>query len=496
MKKNDIFILIATAAYSYLFYNQSPGINFALLSALIVFLLYIKDRSLLKQPTWLAAALGTLLSSYFVFWWGTALPVLANICSLAILAGFSFDSQSSLLFAAGNTLVSVLVSIPRLFHSAAKQHPAEEAKPSILKKIMLLSIPVCIALVFVVIYSYANPIFAKFVDQINFDWISFDWIIFTTIGFFIMFGIFNIYMLRVNDRDRNASDSLQPITGEEHVLTGSGKWLSADNELLTGAVLFALLNLVLLTVNSLDVYYMWVINRLPDGVTIASFLHDSTDTLIFSILLAIAVLLFVFRGYLNFIENNRWLKTLAYGWIAQNILLVITTANTNWWIIQSTGLTRRRIGVYVYLGLCIIGLITTFIKVALQKSNWFLFRKNAWAFYAVFITACFFNWDEIIVDYNCKNYKALELEYIDRGYQAELSHTCLASLFNYYHQEKSEGKDVHQVFTKPVVNAMYQNYRKLELEIKAEGWQSYCYSKHSNLQRAQRIIDTSDVPEE
>ena len=494
MKTNDIFILIGTAAYSYLFYSQSAGINFLLFNALIVLLLFVKDKSLIARPTWQAAAAGSLISSFFVFWSGLTLPVVANVISLAALAGFSFDAESSLLLAAGNTFISVLISIPRLFHSAAKEQPVEEGKPSILKKIFLLLIPVFIAFVFVIIYCAANPIFEKFVNSINFDFISFDWVIFTAAGFFIMFGMFNIYFLKINERDKNASDSLRYITAEEHIQMGSGKWLTAGNELLVGVVMFALLNLVLLTVNGLDVYYMWVVDRLPEGVTAAAFLHDGTNTLIFSIVLAIAVMLFVFRGYLNFIENNQWLKTLAYAWVVQNILLVITTANTNWWAIQSSGLTRRRIGVYIYLGLCIIGLITTLIKVSRRKSNWFLFRKNAWAFYVVFIVSCFFNWDDMIVNYNCKNYKALELDYIDRGYQAELSHTCLASLFKYYEQEKSEPNSAKKVFTPTVVNAMYEKYRNLELELKSEGWQSYCYSKHTNLHQVEHVSAADGVP--
>ena len=488
MKTNDILIITATAAYSYLFYNQSTGINFLLFNGLIVLLLLLKDKSLLAQPAWLAAAAGCILSSFFVFWWGTILPVMANLCSLAILSGLSFKPQSSLLFAAGNTIASVLISIPRFFSSAAEEQPVTEGKQSILKKLLLLTIPVCTALVFVWIYSDANPIFAKFISKVNFDFISFDWVLFTAGGFFLMFSIFNIYLLKVNERDRNASDSLRFITAEEHMLAGSGRSLSASNELLTGVVTFALLNLVLLTVNGLDVYYMWILNCLPDGVTAAQFLHDGTDTLIFSIILAIAVILFIFRGYLNFIANNQWLKTLAYGWVVQNIMLVITTANTNWWAIQSSGLTRRRIGVYIYLGLCIIGLITTLIKIAKRKSNWFLFRKNAWAFYAVFIAACFFNWDDIIVNYNCQNYKAQRLHYVDFDYQTDLSYTCLASLFKYYEEEKANPNTTNHMFSPAVTHFIYLNYNVLKEENKNYGWQSCCYTRNKTLHDVEQLI--------
>ena len=494
MKTNDIFIVIATAAYSYLFYDQNTGINFLLFNVIIVLLFYLKDKSLITKRSWLAAAAGSLASAFFVFWWGNTLPVAANICSLIILAGLSFDPESSLLFAAFNTYISVIISIPRLFQSTAKNEQPQDGKTSILKRLLLLSVPMLVAMVFVTVYYSSNPIFAQFIDRINLDFISFNWIIFTAAGFFMMFGAFNIYRMIFNDRDKNASDNLRVISEELHVLSGSGSWLSAPNELWLGVALFAMLNLVLITVNGLDVYYMWIVNKLPEGVTSAQFLHEGTDTLIFSIVLAIAVMLVVFRGYLNFIANNKWLKTGACAWIAQNVILVITTANTNWWTIQSSGLTRKRIGVYVYLLLCIIGLITTYIKVVQRKSNWFLFRKNAWAFYGVFVLSCLFNWDGMIVNYNCKNFKSLQLDYIDRDYQTDLSYTCMASLFKYYAREKAEANPGKQLFTPRVVNAMYENYRALKKETQAGGWQSFCYSRNENLHEVERMMATEDVP--
>ncbi len=148
---------------------------------------------------------------------------------------------------------------------------------------------------------------------------------------------------------------------------------------------------------------------------------------------------------------------------------------------------------YIYLLLCLIGLTTTFIKVARQKSNWFLFRKNSWAFYGVFIAACFFNWDGIIVNYNCKNFKALEFDYIDRHYQAELSHTCLASLFEFYKEEKKETTLHPHIFTKEVIKSMYLAYNQLEEEDEKTGWQSFCLSKKENLKAIKAMIEHKEI---
>jgi uncharacterized protein DUF4153 len=489
MKTIDIFILIATAAYSYLFYMQSPGLNFLLFSMLIVLLFFLTDKSLVARAAWLPVATGTVLSGFCVFWWGTTLPLLANVCSLFMLAGLSFNPESSLLVAAFNTFISTMTSIPRIFSGSVRATQPNTGNTSTFSKVLLFIVPAIVTLIFVFVYRAANPIFEKFTDKISFDFISFNWCLFTLFGFFFVFGLFKQYAIRkVNEADSQSPDTLQTITPEQHLLSDFGKHLSVPNELLTGIILFVMLNLVLLCVNGLDVFYMWVAARLPEGITLAEYLHDGADTLIFSIIMAIAVILFVFRGYLNFFENNKWPKILAYTWIAQNVLLVITTANRNWWIIESTGLTRKRIGVYVYLLLCLVGLATTFIKVMQRKSNWFLFRKNAWVFYAVFIISCFVNWDELIVNYNCKHFKELELGYIDRSYQAGLSHTCLASLFKYYLAEKKAPNPSTQVFTQQVVVSMYASYEVLKEREAKTRWQSYCISKKQTLDEVNATI--------
>ena len=495
MKTNDIYILIATAAYSYLFYEQSAGINYLVFNVLLVLLLFAKDTNLVAKPAWLAIAGGSLISSFFVFWWGTTLPWVTNLCSLFALAGVSFNAESSLLVAALNTFISVNTSVPRFFTSSARMTKPETGGTSAFNRILLIVIPVFITLIFVFVYRAANPIFEKFTDKISLDFISFNWCVFTLVGFFMMYGFFKFFIIqKLNDADSLAGDNLPFLTLEQHEQTDLGKKLTVQNEVFTGVVLFVLLNLVLLCVNGLDVFYMWVVNRLPAGITIAEYLHDGADTLILSIIMAIAVILFVFRGYLNFFRSNYLLKVLAYAWIAQNALIVITTANRNWWIIESTGLTRRRIGVYAYLLLCLIGLTTTFIKVMGKKSNWFLFRKNAWVFYTVFIVACFINWDELIVNYNYKHYKTLELGYIDRNYQAELSHTCLATLFADYADEKKDTNAHNPVFTKQVITSMYAGYEDLKKRAERPGWQSFCVSRYNNLSAINQMINNGEVP--
>jgi hypothetical protein len=486
MKTIHLFIAFATAVYSYLFYQQCPGINFFVFNLIIVLLLFLKDKSLITKPAWLACAAGSLLSSFCIFWWGTGLPFVANICSLAAVVGLSFNPSSSLLVAGFNTFISVVTSVPRLFYSPIGAQP-ETNFGNGLKKFVLVLVPVIITLTFVLVYRAANPIFKSFTDQINLNFISFGWCIFTLAGFFAMYGFFKFFAIRkVNEADSNSPDNLPQLTLQQHQQAGMGSQLSVSNELFNGVVLFSLLNLVLLCVNGLDVFYMWIVSRLPQGITLDAYLHDGANTLIFSIVMAIAVILFIFRGYLNFYEGNKWLKALAYVWITQNALLIITTANRNWWVIESLGFTRRRIGIYAYLLLCLVGLATTFIKVMQKKSNWFLFRKNAWAFYAIFITSCFINWDEMIVNYNCQKGN-------DRYYQSSLSHTSVATLFKCYADEGGMPNRPGSAFNAVTLDRMFHHYKNLKTQVENTGWQSTCISKRQNLDAINAVMNSGKI---
>jgi len=303
MKKNDWFILIATAAYTFLFYEQSAGINFLLFNIVLILLLWFRNKALLTKPAWIVAATGSILSSFFVFKYGTWLPIIANICSLMIVEGFSFNTESSLLISIANSCFSFFASGPRAIKHIFSSNHEDAGSQSVFRKIPLLLIPVFITLVFFFLYREANPVFEKYTDEINWSFISIEWIVFTFIGFVLMFGFFSHQIiLWLTQKDQDSTDALKSISLEEHLLTN--RMFTVSNELLSGIILFVLLNLLLLSVNALDVYFMWMVKKIPDGITVAQYLHDGTNTLIVSICLAIAVILFVFRGYLNFFEKN------------------------------------------------------------------------------------------------------------------------------------------------------------------------------------------------
>ncbi len=209
------------------------------------------------------------------------------------------------------------------------------------------------------------------------------------------------------------------------------------NEYRKGVLTLMMINLLLLCVNAIDIVKVWFEGQSIFPVNAdwksvsnmrSSAVHEGTDALIFSILLAMAVLLFFFRGNINFLRKNQLLRQLAYVWIFQNALLMITVAIRNYYYISDCGLTMKRIGVYVFLLATLFGLFTFFIKVLEKKSSFYLVRLNCWAVCAVFVLLSCMDWDPYIAEYNISH---IPEEKLDKQFLLWLSDHALPVLIQH-----------------------------------------------------------------
>ncbi len=243
---------------------------------------------------------------------------------------------------------------------------------------------------------------------------------------------------------------------------------------------FIFLHLLLLIVNIFDFNFLFIYHTLPKGITYSEFVHQGTGMIITSIIVAIAIILFYFRGAINFYEKNKIIKLLAYFWVIQNVFMLISAALKNNLYINEYTLTYKRIGVYFYLFLSAIGLLTVFIKIVKVKSNNFLFRINGWLFYGVLMLSCFFNWDNLVTDYNINKSKSL-----DKFYLAALSSTNLPQLFILQndsltkHKELSvEDSDWDSFRSSEYILANY-NLKNFDLELSRKLFWFMCRNENS-----------------
>jgi ABC-type transport system involved in multi-copper enzyme maturation permease subunit len=174
-----------------------------------------------------------------------------------------------------------------------------------------------------------------------------------------------------------------------------------------------MVNILLLLVNILDVIHVWFNFEPASAPELRQFVHAGTFILIFSVFVAIGVVLFFFYGSLNFYKNNRGLKILAYVWIAQNMIMVVSVLIRNLYYVQSFGLAYLRLGVFFFLFATIIALILLMIKVEMRKSVIYYVRTISITAYCVLLFVALFNWDILIAAYNLNyNRSNLDTKYI------------------------------------------------------------------------------------
>lgn len=415
MKKNDWILIISVILYSWMFYQQTPGINFLIFSVAAIGLLIWRDPSALKESNWYVAASGTIVSGVCVALFGTAVSVVANIVSLSLLSAYSISRKTSVILAGLYSMYSYMSSVGFMISDLIRRRSggAQTKGSRFWIRLGIGAGILIIIIVFFILYQRSNPLFLDLTRKIKLDFIKWPWVRFTFLGFLLLYGFFY---------HRNFPAWLRWDTARPHVLDPEvvmakenrifGRSVNIKWEISSGLILIVLLNLLLLVVNGLDIYYLWITNALPSGMTYSDYVHQGTTNMIVSIAMAILIILFFFRSHINFAERSKAIKVMAIIWIVQNIIVLISTGYRNYLYVAEYNLTYRRIGVYIWLTLTLVGLLTTFVKIYGKKSNWYLFKANGWAFYIVLVLFACQNWDLVITKFNIEKSKKLDKYYL------------------------------------------------------------------------------------
>jgi hypothetical protein len=176
--------------------------------------------------------------------------------------------------------------------------------------------------------------------------------------------------------------------------------------------------------NGIDINSVWF-NFKCEGQYLKQYVHQGTYLLILSILISIAIILYFFRGNLNFYKQNKFLKYLSFIWLAQNGILAISVGIRNFRYIEHYNLAYKRIGVAIFLLLTLYGLYTVLLKVKKKKSTFYLFKTNALAFYIILVISSLVNWDKCIATYN---FSHSDTAFLDLDYLSSFSDKTLPYL--------------------------------------------------------------------
>lgn len=446
--------LVAALLFSLLFYGKDFGINLILFATIVTALLLTAEK---KPP--IGYVFPYLFTALMVFFDPTAFKVFIHFTSFLILIGKTIEAKSAIYLSFFMGLVNMFTASFSLLNTYQKKPESERKSISPRLKNMLKGILVSVvfAVLFSFLYKSANPVFEGLIEQINLNFISFNWVLFTIMGYFIALHILRPY----HPEKLIAIDKAQ-----KNVLTKSAfpfdfdKKQKLTNEHSLGSYIFATLNLLLVFYLITDAIYLGNSNTTSNAEFSAA-VHKGIYALLFSIICAIAIILYFFRGDLNFFEKNKILKNLSYTWLLLNVILVLFTCYKNYTYVEALGLTYKRIGVFIYLLLVLFGLCTTYIKVAKLKSFIYLVRTNIALWATVLLLSSTIAWDRAITYYNLNFIQHPDMEYLIR-----LGATNSQQLKEYASKESN-------LISKNASEKVAQKYQSNLEDINQKSWQEY-----------------------
>jgi len=438
MNQASVKLLLVTAGailFNIIFWQEKLAVNAVLFDVFVLWSVFHLYPSALANPLmkWLLAA--HLITLIAVVIQNTFLSKLAFSGTLLLVVAFSQYLHRSVWYAAASAFMNYLLVIPSLFANIQLLKNKRTNLYGIKKSIRFLVIPILLVFVFFLLYNFANAIFKSLVNDIGislqhfftrfFTWFSWDRLGFLLLGLLITGGLllkssiqyFSDADIKMpNDLWRKKNDLVKWKQSSWFQLLSvlMGRFASGAmalrNENKTAVISLFLLNVLLLCINCVDIRYVWFGFTYNNDINLSEYVHEGTGLLIFSILLAMFLLLFFFRGNLNFYKQNKWLRLGAYAWLVQNGILVVSVLFRDYYYIQHYGLAYKRIGVLIFLLMVLTGLTTIFIKIQQRKTAFYLLRVNAWVAIIILVVSSCIHWDETIAKYNLARKDTITLD--------------------------------------------------------------------------------------
>ncbi|WP_047545142.1 DUF4173 domain-containing protein [Psychroserpens sp. Hel_I_66] len=452
----QITTIIASLLFSIIFFQQNVGLNLLLFTSITIAFLIISVRQKVLKKRTLLLAFAYIISGVLVFVHNSGLSIITNCALFFSLIGSISEHKTSVYVKWLNGIyTSIAGTLQRNFETDNDtENVNKKTNIDALHLTKLIAIPLVFITIFVLLYKNGNPVFNDLVSKISFEFINLQWILFTVLGYFLFSNISKPMVVE-------PATTLDLKTGNELFKTETFSEDKLKKEKQLGTTLLGLLNVLLVFFIVTDIMSLMTMDT-SKASELSDLVHSGINTLIASILIAIAIILYFFRGNLNFYSENRILKHLTFIWIALNIMLIVLIAIKNQNYITSFGLTYKRIGVHIYIFLTLVGLITTLLKVLNIKNLVFLFRKNTQIAFATLVILSTVNWDNIITNYNLSQASSYDI-----GYLIDLSDRNAILLHDKKDDVEISTHNRNRIITKysrHIKNLESQNWQELTFE--------------------------------
>ncbi|MXN64516.1 DUF4173 domain-containing protein [Stappia sp. GBMRC 2046] len=324
--------------------------------------------------------------------------------------------------------------------------------------------PMGLGLVFVVIFSEANPIFWSWVSVLDPRSLLAS-LEPRRLLFWVLLGIFLSPFVRVPAfvRARIESEDI-------HILPES--WFVETAFIVRSLVV---LNAVFALQTVLDMIYLWGGAQLPEGVSPAADAQKAAYLLVVSALLAAGFVLLATR---NAAEGamSRLVRKLIYLWIAQNVVLIFSAILRLDLYVETFSLTRLRLAAFIWMGLVVAGLVLIVLRLVLSRSNRWLVNANLIALAIALYGCSIVDLNRIIADYNVVHSREVSGRggALDRNYLCGLGASALPAIDTFLAGRKKERRGGWVMLD--LANCA-ETLRR-ELHRGSGDWRSWTFRKH------------------
>lgn len=389
----------------FLFYGQPIGITvllFAILIAAAVIALHpaaFNDGRVWIKPVALLAALLPLAENVSALSVSIALAALV-VFSLS-LSGRLRHGLTRIAGQIGQFWLAAPVRFIRDFirwRKTVRRFGRRRVRPAALAVWVM---PLTLGAVFLALFGAANPVIDYWLSLIDLMKLL-DLIELARIAFwlFVLAGVWAFLRPRLPRFPPLVSLARH---GSANARPGPDPNRNAAEDIVFGrpAILRALVvfNILFAMQTGLDAAYLWGGAALPDGLSYAAYAHRGAYPLIVTALLAAGFVLAALRPG-SATSADPIIRRLVYAWVAQNIMLVISSILRLDLYIGVYALTYWRIAAFVWMGLVATGLVLIIARIALGKSNEWLSSANLLTLSLTLYACCFVNFAAMIAKYN------------------------------------------------------------------------------------------------
>ncbi|MNX47545.1 hypothetical protein D3C86_781010 [compost metagenome] len=321
MKKYHL-ILACSLIFTLLFYNESVGVNLGIFGLLLTGLIYFFYRSRFTDHSYWALMIASILSCSAFAWYGDFVSFLALALSVIFLQFKTQETKLKIMQVFPLIFINGIASLGRIF-MFSQWLPKREIKNDFAKKLIAyFIIPIVFVGLFFMVYAFGSDHFSAIFTDYTLDLNIFQVVLIALLGFYISFTFWNYWLPEIcYDKnpllDNDFSNEIR-VSNQK-----TFPFLDIDFERRSGEITLLLLNVLLLVFIATYNYEQFFEDI--DKSKLSSATHERVNAVVFSIVMAVGVILFYFKGSFNFDEKAKRLKQLSKIWILLNGVLILST---------------------------------------------------------------------------------------------------------------------------------------------------------------------------